>query len=73
MGHLPSTLPLQTVAGALATGTHGSTLMDGSLSSQVMTKQRPLSFEAMSLPQRSARQIQAETVRVPQQSLVQFQ
>lgn len=26
---------LQTVAGAIATGTHGSTLMDGSLSSQV--------------------------------------
>lgn len=27
--------PAQTVAGAIATGTHGSTLMDGSLSSQV--------------------------------------
>ena len=28
-------MPVQTVAGAIATGTHGSTLMDGSLSSQV--------------------------------------
>ena len=44
MGRLQSILPLQTVAGALATGTHGSTLMDGSLSSQVSTMYLPLSL-----------------------------
>ena len=35
--HMTTVLLLQTVAGAIATGTHGSSLVDGSLSEQVGT------------------------------------